>query len=124
VRVLKPGGKLICAVPFLQPLHGYPHHYYNMTHQGLRALFERSLQIDRQTVPDPTLPIWGLSWFVQSWASGLPADVREQFLDLRVRDLMANPETFFDQAFVRSLPIEKNFELASGTVLFATKPSG
>src|SRR5581483_8249906 len=40
-RVLKPGGKLICAVPFLQPEHGYPHHYYNMAPQGLRALFDR-----------------------------------------------------------------------------------
>jgi hypothetical protein len=26
-RVLKPGGWLKCCVPFLQPLHGYPHHY-------------------------------------------------------------------------------------------------
>jgi hypothetical protein len=26
-------------VPFLQPLHGYPHHYYNMTGEGLRNLF-------------------------------------------------------------------------------------
>ena len=36
VRVLKRGGELECSVPFLQPLHGYPHHYYNMTSQGLR----------------------------------------------------------------------------------------
>jgi SAM-dependent methyltransferase len=121
VRVLKPGGKLICAVPFLQPLHGYPHHYYNMTHQGLRALFERGLQVDRQTVPDSTLPIWALTWVVQSWANGLPPGAREQFLDLRIRELIAGPESFLKEAFVRLLPPERNFELASGTVLFATK---
>lgn len=40
-RVLKPGGKLFCAVPFLQPFHGYPSHYYNMTHVGLANLFRR-----------------------------------------------------------------------------------
>jgi len=35
-RVLKPGGELYCVAPLLQPVHGYPHHYYNMTsHQGL-----------------------------------------------------------------------------------------
>ena len=56
-RVLKPGGKLICCVPFLQPLHGYPHHYYNMTGQGLRALFERRLHIDQHIVPHSTLPL-------------------------------------------------------------------
>ncbi|MGZ3697159.1 MAG: methyltransferase domain-containing protein, partial [Bdellovibrionota bacterium] len=31
MRVLKPGGYFYCEVPFLQPVHGYPHHYYNMT---------------------------------------------------------------------------------------------
>lgn len=123
VRVLKPGGKLMCAVPFLQPLHGYPHHYYNMSHQGLRALFERSLRIDRQTVPDSMIPIWALTWLVQSWAAGLPKAARERFLDLPLRALMASPATFFDESFVRSLSLEKNFELACGTVLFATKSS-
>jgi SAM-dependent methyltransferase len=49
-RVLKPGGRLIAAVPFLQPPHGYPHHYYNMIHQGLRALFDRYLVIEDQKV--------------------------------------------------------------------------
>jgi|TARA_B100000315_G_scaffold210208_1_gene206327 SAM-dependent methyltransferase len=34
-RVLKPGGELICVVPFLQPLHGYPNHFFNMTSEGL-----------------------------------------------------------------------------------------
>ena len=58
VRVLKPGGKLMCCVPFLQPLHGYPHHYYNMSHQGLAALFAGDLVIDRQLVDESVRPIW------------------------------------------------------------------
>jgi len=40
IRVLKPGGRLMCAVPFLQPEHGYPHHYFNMTRMGLAELFK------------------------------------------------------------------------------------
>jgi SAM-dependent methyltransferase len=56
-RVLKPGGELICAVPFLQPYHGYPHHYYNMTHQGLTNLFDGMLKIDRVEVYGSALPI-------------------------------------------------------------------
>ena len=38
-RVMKPGARLDCVVPFLQPLHAYPHHYYNKTAEGLRNLF-------------------------------------------------------------------------------------
>jgi len=122
VRVLKPGGKLLCVVPFLQPLHGYPHHYYNMTGQGLRALFERKLEIDQHLVIYSNLPIWSLNWIVNSWAQGLSEQTREQFLSLRLKDLLTNPMDLLNQPWVRELSDEKNFELASATMLYAHKP--
>src|SRR5262249_25835551 len=39
VRVLKPGGSIFVAVPFVQPLHAYPDHYYSMTGRRLGNLF-------------------------------------------------------------------------------------
>jgi SAM-dependent methyltransferase len=120
-RVLKPGGKLICCVPFLQPLHGYPHHYYNMTGQGLRALFERRLHIDRHIVPRSTLPLASLTWFVRSWARGLHGEAREQFLSMRMADLLGQPENLQDERWVTELSDATNFELASATMLFAHK---
>lgn len=122
VRVLKPGGKLVCCVPFLQPLHGFPHHYFNMTHQGLRTLFEGRMQIDDQFVSDSGLPIWSLSWMLRSWAEGLGGPAREQFLSTTVRDLMESPGAMLDRSWVRQLSPEKNFELASATMLTAHKP--
>ena len=97
-RVLKPGGKLVCCVPFLQPLHGFPHHYFNMTHQGLRTLFEGKLLIEEQFVSDSGLPIWSLSWMLRTWAEGLSGRARDQFLSTPVRDLMENPATLLDRA--------------------------
>ena len=38
-RVLKPGGKVYACTPFLQPYHGYPHHYQNFTLTGHQHLF-------------------------------------------------------------------------------------
>ena len=76
-RVLKPGGDLMCCVPFLQPLHGYPHHYYNMTHQGLKNLFEDLLKIDRLDVYENILPIASLTWIVRSWADGLKGKAKQ-----------------------------------------------
>lgn len=38
-RVLKTGGTAIVDSAFLQALHGYPHHYFNMTHYALRSIF-------------------------------------------------------------------------------------
>ena len=121
IRVLKPGGQLFCCVPFLQPLHGYPHHYYNMTHQGLRALFERDLRIDRHFTPDSVLPIWSLTWILRSWAEGLSEHSRAEFMNMRIADLIDQPSRYIDMAFVRDLSDAKNFELASATVIVATK---
>ena len=47
---MKPGGRIFAAVPFLQPYHGYPDHYYNMTAAGLRNLFA-DLEVERLDVP-------------------------------------------------------------------------
>ena len=91
IRVLKPGGELVCSVPFLSRCTGYPHHYYNMTSQGLRALFERSLIIDDLSVVSEGLPIWSLTWIVRSWAEGLEEPARSEFLSLRVSDLQQDP---------------------------------
>lgn len=121
VRVLKPGGTLFCNVPFLSPLHAYPHHYFNMTHQGLRALFEPAMVIHRHEVSETDLPIWGLSWMLRSWAEGLSEPARARFLGLTVKDLMADPHAFLDADFVRGLSEEKNFELATCTTLTASK---
>ncbi len=121
VRVLKPGGKLYCVVPFLQPLHGYPHHYFNMTHQGLRSLFEDAMTIDRQDVIASGKPIWTLTWFLNRWLAQLPAAARSEFEQQKIGDLLADSREYFEKSFVRDLPRDANFELASTTALFATK---
>jgi SAM-dependent methyltransferase len=121
-RVLKPGGELYCVVPFLQPLHAYPHHYYNMTHHGLRNLFEGSLEVVQQFVPGSGLPIWTLSWMLSRWADSLPVGDREAFLQMRVSDLVKNPLDQLGASFVANVPADVNFELASTSAIIAKKP--
>lgn len=121
IRVLKPGGDLICCVPFLQPMHGYPHHYYNMTEQGLRNLFSPGIDIARHEVAAGTLPIWTLNWILSSWAKGLDEKTREEFMSLSVADLMDDPMNLLSRNFVVMLSKEKNMELASATVIHGKK---
>src|SRR5258705_919932 len=123
IRVLKPGGRLYCSVPFLQPLHAFPHHYFNMTHQGLRSLFERGLVIERQEVIDSMKPIWTLEWLVRAWAEALSPTARKRFLSQRLEEFVRPPIEHLHEDYVRELSPEKNFELACATVLFAKKPS-
>lgn len=120
VRVLKPGGVLYAVVPFLQPYHGYPHHYYNMTHQGLANLFP-GLRVTQQDVPRSGLPVWTLSWYLRSYCEGLPQEEREAFRNRRVADFLGDPVALLGESFVEKLPAQANLTLASTTMLLATK---
>jgi len=120
-RVLKPGGKLIAVVPLLQPVHAYPHHYFNMTAEGLARLFSERIDIVERSVPASGLPIWALTWILRSWAEGLPEATRASFLDQRVGDLLGEGHEYLARDFVTELPREKNFELAATTMIVGTK---
>jgi len=54
-RVLKPGGKVYVLSAFNQHMHGYPHHYFNMTDSGLKRIFEDF--VDVECNPSPFCPL-------------------------------------------------------------------
>ena len=121
-RVLKPRGVLYCVVPFLQPVHGYPNHFYNMSSQGLRHLFEKQFEIVEHKVPLSGVPIWAVNWILRSWADGLKGKTREDFLAMRVSDLIAHePVEYLERDFVTQLSTEKNNELACTTMILGKK---
>jgi len=57
-RVLQPGGTLILDTAFMQPLHGDPHHYFNMTLPGLKSILTNFDIIDMGVRPYQ-LPSYG-----------------------------------------------------------------
>ncbi len=122
VRVLKQGGTLYVAVPFLQPFHGYPNHYYNMTSSGLKNLFAKDLEVVESGVPLAGLPVWCLTWFLQLYVAGLPAETAASFKNMKVGDLLGHPTTYLGQDFVKQLTAQANEELACVNYLVARKP--
>ena len=119
-RVLKRGGRIFAAVPFLQPYHAYPDHYYNMTSGGLRNLF-RDLEVESLDVPMSGGPIYALTWILQSWRQALPPGTAAAFDNMRVADLAVDPLTLVHEPFVRDLPPEVNEHLAALNVLVGRK---
>ena len=84
-------------------------------------LFESGIQILRHEVPVSMLPIWSLTWILGSWANGLDNASRDEFMSLRVSDLISDPVTYLSRNFVKGLSHEKNMELASGTMIMGNK---
>lgn len=121
IRVLKPNGTLYCSVPFLQPLHAYPHHYYNMTSLGLQNLFSENIAIMQTGIPISGEPLFTLNWIIENWSSNLEGDVKERFLDLSFRDLLKDPEQYIQEPFVTTLPKATKHELACTTMILGKK---
>jgi SAM-dependent methyltransferase len=120
-RVLKPGGSVYVAVPFLQPYHGYPHHYFNMTRDGLRTLFAPFFEVDDIITPYGGLPIRTLTWFLDRYLQGLPAEVRKDFSTRTVGELAGDPEPHLGQDYVTELDTQAIAELASVNVLLGRR---
>jgi SAM-dependent methyltransferase len=120
-RVLKPGGQAYVAVPFLQPFHGYPDHYYNMTTSGLRNLFEDRFHVHDVGQPPGGAPFFAISWMLESYARGLPAKTRERFLDLPVRALLGDDGRVLKRDYVRHLSSAAREELACGNYILLHK---
>lgn len=121
LRVLKPGGKLYVVAPFLQPFHGYPDHYYNMTSNGLKNLFGDRIELLEGGVPQWGSPIFCLNWFLLSYLGGLPPNVAEKFKQMRVADFLELPQTYLERDFVTKLAPAANEELACTNYLIARK---
>lgn len=122
-RVLKPGGALYCCIPFLQPEHGYPEHYFNATRSGLRQLFSKHLEVEQHFVPRSGEPMWTLHWFLSSYVDRLPVQERQRFLNMRFQDVVDTPPAMLlGEPWVTQLSAEGKWELASTTAAVFRKP--
>ena len=121
VRVTRPGGTIFCTVPFLQPEHGYPHHYYNMTQDGLINLFADEVKITQKSVPSWGHPLHSIAWFLSDYYTHLPKETAREFQKLTVQELIRLRNSPNDPIF-RDLSAQGWRTLAASTLIVATKP--
>lgn len=122
LRVLKPGGTVRIDWPFLQPVHGYPHHYYNATPTGTVSMFADACDIISADVRPWQHPIFSLHWMAAEWAGGLAGEAREAFGRMTIDELLqGNRELFLHEPFCRELTQDAQKIIAAGTTLLARK---
>ncbi len=122
VRVLKPGGTLYCVVPFLQPEHGYPDHFFNMTRSGIRHLFEGKGSVQDHYVPMSGHPFWTMHWFLSWYAQELPGPERDRLEQMTIKEIISRPvESWLLEGIVQRLSERGRWQLASTTALILTK---
>lgn len=75
LRVLAPGGRIFCFVPFMQPFHAAPADFRRWTAPGCALLFSGFEDVRVEVAAGPTS---GLLWVLQEWLAmslsfGVPA---------------------------------------------------
>ncbi|MGF1527360.1 MAG: class I SAM-dependent methyltransferase [Candidatus Competibacterales bacterium] len=122
VRVLKPGGTLFTTVPLLQPEHGYPQHYFNMTRTGVRQLFGDAIEVTEHfTIPENG-PLFALQWQLAAYLDGLPPAEREAFAATTVAELAHSPlGDLLAEPFARRLSAEATWALTGAHTLVGRK---
>lgn len=89
-RVLKPGGIAIVTVPYVCQVHGFPHHYFNPTPQGLKSLFD-GMQVVAHTMKGDAHPINSVQQILGCYNAILPPDARAEFAEMTVGALLSMP---------------------------------
>jgi SAM-dependent methyltransferase len=121
-RVLKPGGTVMIDYPFMQPVHGYPHHYFNATPMGNRSLFEHDCDIQSVEIGWHHHPMIGLQWMLTVFHRGLQAVDAKAFGNLRVVDIVDQSlDTLLKEPYSVNLHADMRRVIASGSLLIATK---
>jgi SAM-dependent methyltransferase len=112
-RVLKPGGLVHVDTAFMQPLHADPHHFFNMTVDGVREIFRR-FEPRRWGVKPYQTPAYGLRMQIDVLLEHLrSAEWRRRFRGLR---------KVLGEDFDRALDARGQERLAAGVFFEGTKP--
>ncbi len=121
-RMLKPGGKVFIDWPFLQPVHGYPSHYFNATRQGLELMFSEGFEIEFCQTEGNQTPAFTIQWIVGKFLHDLPPERRAIIGPMSVSEFASQPPTGqFWQNILTGLPDAMISEFACGNTLIATK---
>jgi len=112
-RVLKPGGLVHVDTAFMQPLHADPHHFFNMTLDGVKEIFRRFEPVRCGVKPYQT-PAYGLRMQIEVFLEHLrSAEWRERFQALREA---------LGEDLDRALDAKGRERLAAGVFFEGTKP--
>jgi SAM-dependent methyltransferase len=122
-RMLKPGGTVWIDWPFLQPVHGFPSHFYNATREGLRALFEDTgFTVKSCGTLGFQTPDYTITWILNGLLRYLSEGTRQKVMNMTVRDLLAQqPESAFWRELLTEIDDLALSEFACGNTLVATK---
>jgi hypothetical protein len=107
---------------FLQPVHAFPDHYFNMTLRGLERLCGSFQRLDSGVRPHQA-PSFMLAWVLRVWAMKLGEVERADFLNATIGDVLREYERdVFSQRWMTGFGRKDQEQLAAGVYFHGYKP--
>jgi SAM-dependent methyltransferase len=118
LRVLRPGGRLLCFFPFMQPFHASPYDYQRLTIPGLQHLFGDFTAVTARPAGGPTS---GMLWTLQEWLAMVGSLGSERVYRMLVPVMWAlSPLKYLDAILIHHPAAHV---ITSGFSVEATKPA-
>lgn len=115
-RILKPGGKIYCFIPFMQPFHASPFDFQRFTYEGMKHQFSDFEILKLKSIGPTSGMLWVLQeWFALVFSFGIKP--LHTFLYLTFM-IVTFPVKFLD-VILQYYPMSKN--MASGFSVWAEK---
>ena len=117
LRVLKPGGRAMVFIPFIQGYHASPYDYQRFTINGMKHLFN---DFELISVKPGSGPTSGMIWIVQEWlAMTLSLGINPLYKLIMPMTYILSPIKFLDIILLHH-PAAANID--SGFVIEVRKP--
>jgi len=118
-RVLKPGGLVFTAFPFMQGFHASPYDFTRVTEEGIKVLHKEFTPLEVKLFGGPTS---GLLWTFQEWVAILLSfgSKRLHLLIYLLIMCLTFPIKYLDYFLIKH-PMAKN--ISSGFIFIGQKPS-
>lgn len=125
-RVLREGGRLCIDTAFMQPYHGFPGHYFNMTPQAVETFLVDGFILEHSSVPDSGTVLQSIIALVDRFLQYLPEVQRSRLNKLPLERVLAEfrQDTTHSNPLLRDLPEHVHRAMAASFVVVARKPAG
>ena len=130
-RVLRPGGRVFVLCAFMQPLHGYPDHYFNFTESGLRRLFAERFDVVEcgpsrlSSHRQAAVPLFRMREMTEAFAHQPGTDLRTRWRRRRLERALATAAHQYQQLGDRLLEAPDAYaawrQIAPSVELLATR---
>lgn len=116
-RVLKPGGIIYTAFPFMQGFHASPYDFTRVTQEGIKILHKNFELIETKPFGGPTS---GMLWVLQEWIAIILSfgNKKLHMLIYLITMIITAPIKFLDYFLIKH-PMAKN--ISSGFIFIGTK---